>query len=111
MSAQNSPRKAYELELDARTITGAACLAELAIRREEQWFCRQGERLRRALDRAQAMTPELLKTLCLADVSSPTWSARARNVGLHPRAADEILPKRVTPKADHVWISKAESAR
>jgi len=80
-------RKGYELELDAQTITGAACLAELATRREEQWFYDQGERLRRALDRAKAMTPKFLKMLGLADASSQTKSARARQVGLQRRAA------------------------
>jgi len=70
MSAQNSPRKGYELELEARIITGATCLAELATRREEQCFCQQEERLGRALDRAQAMTPKLLKMLGIAYCSS-----------------------------------------
>jgi len=79
-------RKGYELELDVRTIGGAACLAEPATRREEQGFHQQGEPLRRALDRAQAMTPKLLKMLGPAEASSQTRGAMARHVGLHQRA-------------------------
>ena len=56
----------YELQLDERTMTGSACLALLAANREDECMNRQGERLRRALDRTKKMTPKLLAMLGIA---------------------------------------------
>ena len=78
----------YDLQLDERTMTGSACLARLATR-DEQWMEQQGDRLRRALDRAKAMTPKLLATLGLAEASS-----RSRKSSAGPDEPEATEPKR-----------------
>ncbi len=53
----------YELELDERTKTAEARLAELAPTFEDRWLNVQIDRLRRAIDRNKRMLPRLLEAV------------------------------------------------
>jgi hypothetical protein len=64
-------REAYTLSLDERTMTRAECLASLAPTQQDIWMDRQGERLRRAIDRKQWVITGLLQTLGLSHRAQP----------------------------------------
>jgi hypothetical protein len=53
----------YDLELDERTKTVEARLAELAPTREDHWMNTQVDRLRRAIDRNKRLLPKVLQAL------------------------------------------------
>jgi hypothetical protein len=67
----------YELELDERTKTEEARLADLAPTRQNHWMSVQEDRLRRAIDRKQWVITGLLQTLNLSQRAEPGVPADA----------------------------------
>ncbi|HXJ92768.1 MAG TPA: hypothetical protein VMT20_07780 [Terriglobia bacterium] len=70
----------YELELDERTKTGEARLAELAPSVEDRWLNLQIDRLRRAIDRNKRVLPKVLEV---------AYGRKTRSAEAGPRREDD----------------------
>lgn len=95
----------YELELDKRTVTGAACVSRLAPRHQDQWMYLQGQRLRQAIDRKQWVITGLRQTPMLAQRYGPNAS------GTGVPAAQDPPPPRYSPKSKTNLRSVLESTK
>jgi hypothetical protein len=68
----------YDLELDERTKTAEARLAELAPTREDRWMNEQADRLRRAIDRKQWVITGMIQAFGLAKKEVPDEADSAK---------------------------------
>jgi hypothetical protein len=74
----------YELELDERTKTAEARLADLAPTRDDLWTDLQGDRLRRAIDRKQWVINGMMQASGLIYKPEPHQTDAAKSGGTPP---------------------------